>query len=665
MKNLPAVVFFILTLSLTGSAQTYTVTSNNQSWSSLVPSGTCTNCTINVPAGWTLLLNSSGTCNGCTFNGGTMNITSNFNFNNAATTFNNDTVLINSAATFWKVNFNNDSVAVNAALSSQNGTSTVSHARMKINANVTFNAASFANDSIHIVNTTFKTNNTPADFTSCFVEVSGNSGTVYTPGSTITGSNFIFSNKSSMTLDNTLIADGSSFTMHDQSTIKSNGATNIKNSSSIVMDGTSNSFTAGNDLPISNSTVTMNSGSTLKASSITATSSTINAAGGTITSDNALTLTSTTLTSSGAISIKASSVTLQTGSAMTLGSSSSLKSDNAITIISSTLKATDATIKGSSFTAQTNSNINIGGASTLTSDNAITFKASTAKFFGNAWAKANDAVILDNGSNVTIGDGPLAGTAHLITNNTLQVLNGSQLAIANGNNYLYTSASNYTDGTNNYQIRTNTISCGAGHANSCTTGYVYGCATLNNAGAVGCVTLALSAPELTARLSNGQVLLSWQMTAPDNTHRFIVQRSTDSHDWSPISEIISNPFSSAYNIKDPQPHAGNNYYRLVLVDKDGHIAYSSICILKQEPIAGEITLYPNPIKGHTFFLRTPATDAILVKVYTLGGQLLLLSSLKGQTQYTMQLPPSFVINSYVLVQVIGNGRTQTFTVLTQ
>lgn len=624
MKNLSAVAFLLLTLSLTGSAQTYTVTSNNQTWSSLVPSGTCTSCTINIPAGWTLLLNSNGTCNGCTFNGGTVNIISNFTFDNAATNFNNDTVLINKATTFWKVNFNNDSVAVNFTLNSQNGTSTVSHARMQVNANVTFNAASFTNDSIHIVNTTFKTNNTPADFTSGFVEVSGNNGAINTPGSTITGSNFIFSNKSSMTLDNTLVSDGSSFTMHDQSTIKSNGSTNIKNSSSIVMDGTSNSFTAANALPISNSTVTMNSGSTLKASSITATSSNINATGGTITSDNAITITAGILGLSGS-----------------------------------------ASMKGSSFTAQTGSNVYMSGTSSLTTDNSISFKASTAKFFGNAWAKANNSVVLDNGSNVVVGDGPLAGTAHLITNNALQVLNGSQLAIANGNNYLYTSANNYTDGTNNYQIRTNTISCGAGHANSCTTGYVYGCATLNSAGAVGCVTLALSAPELTARLSNGQVFLSWQTTAADHALRYIIQRSTDGHDWSPISEITSTPFPSAYSIKDPRAHPGNNYYRLELVDNDGHIAYSSICVLKQETIAGEISLYPNPIKGRIFTLRTPATDAILVKVYTLGGQLLLLSSLKGQTQYSVQLPASLIMNSYILVQVIGNGRTQTFTVLTQ
>jgi len=55
-------LIFLLTLSFAGNAQTYTVSSNNQSWASLVSGGTCNSCTINIPAGWTLLLNSIGQC---------------------------------------------------------------------------------------------------------------------------------------------------------------------------------------------------------------------------------------------------------------------------------------------------------------------------------------------------------------------------------------------------------------------------------------------------------------------------------------------------------------------------------------------------------------------------------------------------------------------------
>jgi hypothetical protein len=697
-------VLLLIALTFPGNAQT--VTFNNEPWSTLVPSGTCNNCTITIPAGYTLLLNSSGTCNGCTFNGGTVKITAGFTFNNAATNFNNDTVLVNTNTTFWSVNFSNDSVSAIGTISSQNNTSTISHTRMYAAAALTFNAANLNDDSIHINNVTFKMNNTPANFTSSFVEVYGGSGKITTPGSTFTSSNFIFSGSSAMTIDNSFISDGSSFTMHGTSLVKSNGTTDIKNSSSIIMDGTSNSFTAGNALPITNSTVTMSSGSILKGSSLTLTGSTVTAKGGTITSDNALSLTGSTLTGSGT-SIKGSSVTIQTGSTMTLNGSSSLKSDNAITITGSNLTADSTIIRGSSFTAQTSSTVNVsgnttltsdnaiiftasnlttggsvimkgssaliqtgsvvkmGGASNLTVDNAIDFKASTASFSGDAWAKANDKVIIENNSSVVAGDGPVAGTAHLMTNNSLQVLDASQLKIANGNNYIYTSASNFTGGSSSYPIQTNTISCGTGHPHACTSGYVYGCATLNSSGAVGCVVLALSAPQLNARLSGGQVSLSWQTTENNKADRFLVQHSTNGADWTLVTEVMTNALQSGYSTIDPHAQPGNNYYRLQEIDKDGHTAWSAVSIIKMETAAGEMTLYPNPVKGHTFFLKVPATDALILKVYTPGGQLLLLSSLKGQTQYTVQLPATVMTNSYILVQVIGNARTQTFTVLAQ
>jgi hypothetical protein len=237
--------------------------------------------------------------------------------------------------------------------------------------------------------------------------------------------------------------------------------------------------------------------------------------------------------------------------------------------------------------------------------------------------------------------------------------------MAGGNNYLFTNATTYSDGSHTYNIKTNTISCGTGHPNACSSGYVYGCATLNNSGATGCVTLALSAPFINAYASNGQVVISWQAPLNNNIDRYIVQHSSNGADWSPFSEVASNALQSAYSIRDAQAGTGDNYYRLQVVDRDGRIAYSAINIVKLEAVTGQISLYPNPVKGHIFYLKTPGTDPLIVKVYTMGGQLLTVTSLKGQTQYSVQLPASLISSSYILVQVIGNGRTQTFTVLAQ
>jgi len=305
------------------------------------------------------------------------------------------------------------------------------------------------------------------------------------------------------------------------------------------------------------------------------------------------------------------------------------------------------------------------GTSNLTSTNNIDIKGSKMLLQGNAWANAKNAFIIESASTVNVGDGSSASTAHIMTNNSLQVLGGSQLGIANGNNYLYTTANTYTDGSNSYAIKSNTISCGLGHTNACASGYVYGCATLNNGGAVGCVTLALSIPDLTAHVSNGQVLLSWQIKTGSNVDRFLIQRSSDGTDWTLVGEVTVNDFSSTYSIQDAQAQPGANYYRLQVVDKDGRSAWSAITSATIGAVVGQTAVFPNPIKGHTFFLKTPSTDAVVLKVFTVSGQPLLLSPLKGQTQYSVQLPATLVTNTCLLVQIIGNGRTQTFTVLAQ
>jgi len=307
----------------------------------------------------------------------------------------------------------------------------------------------------------------------------------------------------------------------------------------------------------------------------------------------------------------------------------------------------------------------MSGTSNLTSNNNIDINGSRMVLNGSAWANAKNAFIIEGASKVTVGDGSSASTAHIMTNNSLQVLGGSQLGIANGNNYLYTSSNTYTDGSHTYTIGTNNISCGAGHSNACASGYVYGCATLNNSGAVGCVTLAVSIPELTAHVSNGQVLLSWQIRTGSSIDRFLIQHSANGTDWTLLGEVTVNDFLSTYSIQDAQAQPGANYYRLQVVDRDGRSAWSAIASATLDAVVGQTAVFPNPIKGHTFFLKTPSTDAVVLKVFTVSGQPLLLSPLKGQTQYTVQLPATLVTNTCLLVQIIGNGRTQTFTVLAQ
>jgi hypothetical protein len=77
MKTLlTGIVLMIFLSSL--QAQTYNITSNSL-WSTVHP-GDCWTCTFNISSGITLTLNTNNTCGTCTINGGTLKMSSGFNF---------------------------------------------------------------------------------------------------------------------------------------------------------------------------------------------------------------------------------------------------------------------------------------------------------------------------------------------------------------------------------------------------------------------------------------------------------------------------------------------------------------------------------------------------------------------------------------------------------
>jgi hypothetical protein len=102
------------------------------------------------------------------------------------------------------------------------------------------------------------------------------------------------------------------------------------------------------------------------------------------------------------------------------------------------------------------------------------------------------------------------------------------------------------------------------------------------------------------------------------------------------------------------------------VDQNGAVLYSAISSVTIAPAAtaGNIRLYPNPATGHTFFVTTTSAGDLVINIFSMSGQLLMRSALKGQTQYQVLLPSTIPYNSALIVQVIGTEEAQTFTLIT-
>jgi hypothetical protein len=120
------------------------------------------------------------------------------------------------------------------------------------------------------------------------------------------------------------------------------------------------------------------------------------------------------------------------------------------------------------------------------------------------------------------------------------------------------------------------------------------------------VTLA----SFTARAESNTTQLNWATTEETNSDRFEIQRSFNGKNWKPIGTVRSHGESSVlinYNFVDNSPGAGENLYRLKMIDYDKTYAYSTIRNVSFKELPG-LKPYPNPVTDRLFFKDSPKTQ---------------------------------------------------------
>jgi parallel beta-helix repeat protein len=115
--------------------------------------------------------------------------------------------------------------------------------------------------------------------------------------------------------------------------------------------------------------------------------------------------------------------------------------------------------------------------------------------------------------------------------------------------------------------------------------YTFQLKVINNAGdsALSIVTvtqsgiLPVTLIDFTAKNNNDKVNLQWQVASEINVSHYAIERSSNGQDFENIGELNANNIADIqinYNFADNFPLKGTSYYRLVMIDIDGSIAYS-------------------------------------------------------------------------------------------
>jgi hypothetical protein len=95
------------------------------------------------------------------------------------------------------------------------------------------------------------------------------------------------------------------------------------------------------------------------------------------------------------------------------------------------------------------------------------------------------------------------------------------------------------------------------------------------------------------------VALNWKILTEDNTLKYEVEKSADARVFVKIGEVIATGGSGVinYGFTDEVPFAGNNYYRLKVLDLDATFSFTRIVKVAIGEGASASNLYPNPVTG--------------------------------------------------------------------
>ena len=124
-------------------------------------------------------------------------------------------------------------------------------------------------------------------------------------------------------------------------------------------------------------------------------------------------------------------------------------------------------------------------------------------------------------------------------------------------------------------------------------------------------------------------MISWITTQEINTDKFIVERGTDGRNFSPIGEVAA-AGNSANNINysfiDYTPVMGINFYRLKVVERNGHTKFSGVKSVRNEGTA-DIAIYPNPVKDMMLVnITSERIDKAVITITDMNGKLVQVKS---------------------------------------
>ncbi len=163
-------------------------------------------------------------------------------------------------------------------------------------------------------------------------------------------------------------------------------------------------------------------------------------------------------------------------------------------------------------------------------------------------------------------------------------------------------------------------------------------------------------------LQNGKNQLQWNTANEDNVDFFIVERSNNGNGYSTITrQTAIGHGNNNYTIVDESPFAKINYYRLKMMDKNGHYTYSSIIRLKNNSNSG-FSMFPNPAKNNLIVTHPIVPAESFIQIIQLDGKVVFKQNISiGAVQTSIDI--STLHQGLYLVYVYSDKEVTSFKLI--
>ena len=157
-----------------------------------------------------------------------------------------------------------------------------------------------------------------------------------------------------------------------------------------------------------------------------------------------------------------------------------------------------------------------------------------------------------------------------------------------------------------------------------------------------------------------KVKLNWTISEAINFSSFTVQRSADGSSFKNLQNITAQNSNSSqaqnYTYTDQQA-AGNNYYRLAMVDIDGTVTYSTTLFI-QNSVAAGIKIYPTLVENKQLYIESGKTlNQSKAIVYDMNGRKVAEQTLQNtQGRQSITLNASVKSGSYIVSVTDGTNQ---------